>query len=227
MSTPPTGEDPDRGPSDDDARPAQPWEARGGYGQQPGSAGSGAPYPEQPPYGQPSPYGQQPPYGHPSYGQQPTYGPPSYGQQPPYGPSGYGQQPGYGRPPGQQPPYGPYGQQVPPAWQPGGQPPKRDRRRTGLIVALAAVGLAIAAGVALLVYVLSSTILDRAAVERDVATQFEQTEGVKIDLECRHRMIVRKGADYDCEGTTADGEEITIEITIKDSDGTYGWAEKN
>ena len=63
------------------------------------------------------------------------------------------------------------------------------------------------------------------AVERAVASQFEETQCVKLDLECRHRMIVRKGADYDCEGTTADGEEITIEIKIIDSDGRYSWAD--
>ena len=210
MSTPPTGEDPHRTPSSDDqpTAPQQPWPASGTPGQ---------------PWGAPGGYGQQPPYGQPpSYGQ-PTSGQPPYGQQP-YGPGPYGQQPGSG----QQPPYGQYGQQSATAWPPAapGQRP-RDRRRTILIAALVAVGLAICAGVALLVYVLSATILDRAAVEDAVSSQFEEREGVALDLECRHRMIVRPRADYDCDGTTADGEEITIEITITDSEGAYTWAEKD
>ena len=148
---------------------------------------------------------------------QPSYGPPP-GPQP-----AYWQQPAYGPPSGQQTGYAP-----PSGWQPGAPPkPPRDRKRTALIVALVVVGLLIAAGVALLVYVLSSTRLDPAAVERDVAAQFEERNGVSLDLECKHRMIVRPRADYDCDGTTADGEEITIEIRITDSDGAYTWAEKD
>jgi hypothetical protein len=181
MSTPPTGEDPQRGPSER-------W-----------------PTTPQPPGG--------PAYGQPGYGQQP----------PPWG------QPSFGPPPGgQQAPYGPYGQPVPPAWQPGAPPPgkpPRDSKRTALIVALVVVGLALVAGVALLVYVLSSTRLDRASVERDVAAQFEERNGVELDLDCRHRMIVRPGADYECEGTTADGEEIEIRIMIENENGAYTWAE--
>jgi hypothetical protein len=88
-----------------------------------------------------------------------------------------------------------------------------------------ATALAIAGGLALLVYVLSSTILDRAAVEAAVAEQFEQREGVALDLECDERMIVRPGADYECEGSTADGEDVEILITVTDRDGAYTWAE--
>jgi hypothetical protein len=153
------------------------------------------------------PTGEEPPRG--------PFGPPGYGQQPP--PTGFGP-----------PPYGQYGGPVPPAWQPGPPPPAtppRDRTRTALIVALVVVGLAIAAGAALLIYVLSSTRLDRAAVERDVAAQFEERNGVKLSLECRHRMIVRPGADYECRGTTADGEEVEIQIMITDKNGAYTWAE--
>jgi len=203
MSTPPTGEDPHRGPSSDDSptAPQQPWSASGTPGQ---------------PWGAPGGYGQQPPYGQPTSGQQAPYA------QQQFGPGPYGQQPGYG----QQPSYGQYGQ--PPPWQPGAtQAPPRDRTRKRLILALEAVGLAIAVRIGTLVYVLSATILDRTAVEDAVSSQFEEREGVALDLECRHRMIVRPGADYDCDGTTADGEEITIEITITDSEGAYTWAEKD
>jgi hypothetical protein len=88
-----------------------------------------------------------------------------------------------------------------------------------------AIALAVVGAAALLVYVLSSTILDRAAVETAVAEQFEQREGVPLDLECGERMIVRPGADYECEGTTEDGEDLEILITVTSEDGAYTWAE--
>ena len=203
MSTPPTGEDPQRAPDPEGTpTPQQPAERPAAWG---------APGPGQPPYGQ------QP---RPSSYAQPGYGPPSAYQQPAYGAA-----PAQGQP-GQAHQYGPYGSPVPPPWQPG--PPQAapvDRTRKRLILALELVALAIAVAVATLVYVLSSTRLDRAAVESAVASQFEEREGVRLDLECRHRMIVRPGADYECEGTTADGEELEITITITDDDGAYTWAE--
>ncbi|MFG3407174.1 hypothetical protein [Streptomyces sp. NPDC048142] len=116
------------------------------------------PYGGQPPQGQPGPYGQQPgPYGAPPP-QGPPQGQPGYGypQQAPQGvppqqPNPYGQQPqqGYGYPQAQQP--GPYGQQPPaPPYggQPGygGQPPQQPKKKTGLIVGVAVVALAVIAG---------------------------------------------------------------------------------
>ena len=154
-----------------------------------------------------------------------TTPPTSDGPQPPVG-----GQPDAGRPwqpappPGQQPPWGGY---APPAGAvataPAAQP--RDRRRTLLIAALVAVGLAIAAGAGLLFYVLSSTRLDPERVARDVAAQFEEQHRVAIDLECDRVMIVRPGADHECEGTTADGEEVELLITVTDEQGNYTWAE--
>ncbi len=120
-------------------------------------------------------------------------------------------------PPSAPPAWGP-----PPVWAP--LPPK-DRTRTLLIAALVAIALAIAGATALLVYVLSATILDRTAVETAVAEQFEQREGVPLDLECDERMIVRVGGDYECEGTTADGEDVEILITVTDENGAYTWVE--
>jgi Domain of unknown function (DUF4333) len=200
MSTPPTGEDPQWRPAPDES-PTTPQ-------QQPGH---GAPQ-------------RAAPWGAPGSGQQ-SWTPP--GQQPSYGPPP-GQQPIYGPPSGQQPLHARYDGPTPAGWQPGPPPERpRDRTRTALIAALVAVGLLIAAGVALLVYVLSATILDRAAVEEAVSSQFEERYGVALDLECKHRMIVRPRADYDCEGTTPDGQEVEIEIRITNSDGAYTWAEKD
>ena len=165
-----------------------------------------------------------PPTGEDPYGRPP--GPSGYGQQPP---AGYGQpypgkaQPAFGPGPAQQPAQGPYGPPTP--WQPGTPAAPPDRKRKRLVLALELVGLAIAVGVATLVYVLSSTVLDRAAVESAVSTQFEEREGVALDLECDERMIVEPGKDYECEGTTADGEDVQIVITITDENGAYTWAE--
>jgi hypothetical protein len=73
---------------------------------------------------------------------------------------------------------------------------------------------------------LGGTVLDRAAVERDVAQQFQQREGVAIDLSCAEEMKVREGATYDCTGTTADGEDVSLRIAITDEDSAaYTWTE--
>ncbi|MFE9461156.1 hypothetical protein [Streptomyces californicus] len=119
------------------------------------------PYGGQPPQGQPGPYGQQPgPYGAPPPQGGPGYGYPQQAPQgvPPQQPNPYAQpqQPqGYGYPQAQQP--GPYGQQQPPGPPYGGQPqyggqppyggqPQQPKKKTGLIVGVAVVALAVIAG---------------------------------------------------------------------------------
>jgi hypothetical protein len=167
----------------------------------------GQPWGQDPPYGSPppryaqDPYGQPPPYGRPA-----PYGPPpQYGQQPPYGPPQY---PGYGVP-GQ---FGP--------------PPPAPRSRVGLIAVLTGVALLVVAAVAVLVMTLQSTVLDAASAERDVAAQFEQREGVSIDLDCPSDMKVEAGASYTCTGTTADGESVTLRLSITDPrTAAYTWTE--
>jgi hypothetical protein len=161
----------------------------------------GAPYrPRSQPYG--------PPYGQPGNGApgQPPYGPqPPYGQPQQYGPAPYGA-------PGQ-----PYG-------QPAGAPPQKSR--VGLIAAVTGITLLVIAGIVVLVMALQSTVLDRAAVERDVAAQFEEREGVAIDLSCEDEMPVDPGATYECSGVTADDEEVTLQIRIEDEDSAaYTWTE--
>jgi len=148
---------------------------------------------------------------------QPGYGPPGtapYGQQP-FGPSQH-----YG-----QPPYGPPGFGVPgPA--PYGPPPPAQKSRVGLIAAVTAVLLVAIAGVVVLVMALQSTVLDRAAVERDVAAQFEEREGVAVELTCEDEMMVDSGSTYECTGTTADDEDLTLQIRIEDEDSAaYTWTE--
>jgi hypothetical protein len=184
----------------------------------------GAPTPaygQNPPYGQAQPgqYG-QPPYGQPQPGQ---YGQPAYGQPQPYGqaqpgPYGYGQpqpQPQYGTPP-----YGAPGQQF------GQQAGPAEKSKVGLIALVTGGLLVVIALVVVLVMSLQSTVLDPAAVERDVAAQFEEREGVAIDLDCAEEMKVESGATYECTGTTADGEDVTLRIAITDEDtAAYEWRE--
>jgi len=167
-----------------------------------------------PAYGPPQhgapPYGQQP-YGRPQYG--PQYGPP----QQPHGAPRYGPQP-YGQPSGQQPFGAPGG-----GFGPPGAPAKS---RVGLIVGVTAGILVLIALVVVLALTMSSTVLDRNAVERDVAAQFEEREGVAIDLSCDDEMKVEEGATYQCTGTTVDGEDVTLEIAVTDADtAAYTWTE--
>ena len=152
------------------------------------------------------PYGPYPsqPYGPPQppgqYGQPPQYGAPQYGA-PQYGPPQYGV-PSYGHP----------------------SPPKKSR--VGLIAAVTAGLLVLIAGAVVLALSLSSTVLDRNAVERDVAAQFEEREGVAVDLDCAEEMKVESGATYECTGTTADGEDVTLRIAITDENtAAYEWTE--
>jgi hypothetical protein len=135
----------------------------------------------------------------------------------PYGPV----QPGYGQPqPSGQPGFGAPGPA--PYWQ---QAPAQ-KSRVGLIAAVTAIIVLAIAGVVVLVMALQTTVLDRAAVERDVAVQFEEREGVAVDLSCEEEMTVDPGATYECTGTTADDEDLTLQIRIEDEDSAaYTWTE--
>jgi hypothetical protein len=192
----------------------QPWQPGSGQYGQPGygQPGSGQPGYGPPPHGQPG-YG-PPPYGQPPYGQ-PGYGPPPYGQ------PGYGQ-PGYGQPPQPYPPqqYGPPGQYAP--WS-GATQAKKSRLR--LVLGLVTLALLLVLAV-VLADILGPTVLDREAVERDVAAQFEEEYDVSIELTCRDQMRVETGATYRCTGVTAADEEVTLQITITDENfAEYSWTE--
>jgi hypothetical protein len=200
MSNPPQGGDEQR---NDAGQPTpqssqQPWPEPGHQGwAQPGQAPPG--YPPPPVYGPP-----------PGYPPPQVYGPPpGYGPQSGYGQQGYGQQ-GYGQPyasPG-------YGQ----------QPPAPKKKHTGLIIALSAVVVAAAVAVVLSL-VLGPRVLSRSAVQRDVAAQFEQHEGVTMQLRCDQRMKVADHATYTCEGTTADGDRVPVTITVTDAaKARYTWS---
>jgi hypothetical protein len=72
-----------------------------------------------------------------------------------------------------------------------------------------------------------ATMLDSEAVERDVAVQFAEREGVGSILDCPKSMPVEVGATYECTGTTDDGEEVTLVITVTDEETvSYTWTER-
>lgn len=235
MSQPPQGEDPQSpwarpDPSTGAApgsRPVVPGES--GWG--PPSAAPGQPT-ERPGWGASPRPGQPGPYGPSRYGQPPQFGPPpQYGPSPHGQPDQYGQPGGWGPPPGGSgrwggwgPPSGPFteGEGSRGGWGPPAPPartPSRRPRRLGLVVL--AVLLVVAA--LTLPSPFGSTRLDPAAVERAVAGQFEDREGTALDLSCAEELAVRDGATYACAGRTADGEPVTITITLRGEDGDYTW----
>ena len=179
--------------------------------------GAGEPAPERPvwttepvqPYRQPTaPQPAPPPYGPPQYGQ-PGYGQPA---QPAYGQPAYGQPaaPQYGAP-------GQYG---------GGYAQPAKKSKAGLIAGLVVLLVLVIGAVLLFVFLGGSTVLDQGAVERDVAAQFQEREGVAVELTCPADMEVSSGATYECTGQTERGEDVTIQIAITDeASAAYTWTE--
>ena len=100
------------------------------------------------------------------------------------------------------------------------------RRRSRLLVVVACVAvLATASLVVLAVRSLPPDELDRADVERDIASEFEERRGVAVALDCPD-MPVASGEVYHCDGTTSAGVRLTVEIQIGDRlDGSYRWAD--
>ena len=109
-----------------------------------------------------------------------------------------------------------------------GTPPRS--RRPLLFALIAAVAVAAAAVMALALLdptLFGGTVLDRGAVERDVAGQFQQREGVAVTLSCPDDMPLVAGGSYRCTGTTATGERVPIRIVVTDvARAAYSWTER-
>jgi hypothetical protein len=96
------------------------------------------------------------------------------------------------------------------------------RASVGLVAGLTVLVALVAGGVTALA--LGPLTLDPAAVQRDVAAQFEQEHGVGVQLHCPGDMEIARGEVHRCTGTTSAREEITIEIRMTGSpDGAYTW----
>jgi hypothetical protein len=67
--------------------------------------------------------------------------------------------------------------------------------------------------------------LDVAQVQRDVAAQYEAREGVALELSCPDEMPVESGGVFACRGTTAEDDDLYVEIQIADpgEDVDYHW----
>ena len=100
-------------------------------------------------------------------------------------------------------------------------------RRSRLVVVGACIAVLVTAGlVVLAVRSLPPEELDRAAVERDVAAEFEERQGVALDLDCPRDMPVASGEGYTCDGATTDGEPVSVWIQVDDRlDGSYTWSD--
>jgi hypothetical protein len=105
--------------------------------------------------------------------------------------------------------------------------PRPARSRRPLLLAVLGAGVLAAAGLAVVLLdptLFGGTVLDRAAVERDVAGQFQQREGVAVRLDCPQDMAVGPGRSYRCAGTTATGENVLIRIVVTATKpAAYSW----
>jgi Domain of unknown function (DUF4333) len=70
-----------------------------------------------------------------------------------------------------------------------------------------------------------SLALDTGEVERDVAADHEEREGVALDLDCPDDMPMESGGVFPCRGTTPAGEDVYVEIRIADPEDAvdYHW----
>jgi len=173
-----------------------------------------------PPYGQPPPDRQPPPHGPPQYARPPQYGPPGqYGQQQ-YAPGGYGQGQQWTATP-------PYGQAAADDAEPAAER-RGNRRRWIALIAVAVV--VVAAGVTALLLLIQGggdRVLSSSAVERDVAQQFQEKQGVSVKLTCKERMTLVTGGTYHCTGVTGEGESETVTIRVTDAKAAaYTWSDR-
>ena len=95
--------------------------------------------------------------------------------------------------------------------------PGSGRPRRRLVLVAAGAGVLAAAGLAVVLIdptLFGRTVLDRGAVQRDVAGQFQQREGVAVTLDCPGDMPLVTGGSYRCAGTTATGEHVAVRIVV-------------
>jgi Domain of unknown function (DUF4333) len=186
-------------------QPQQQWGQQPGAYQQPGQQGQQ--------YGQPGAYGQPPqgvPGQQPQWGQQPGQQPqqqqaPQWGQQPGQPQQQWGQQPGQ---------FGGYGQPQPTA-----------RKKSPVLLILIAVVVVLIAVVAFLGFVspgfFNKRVLDSTAVQNGVTTVLKDNYKVTAaNVSCPADQPVKQGTTFTCTATV-DGQQKSVQITVKSSDGHY------
>ena len=96
-----------------------------------------------------------------------------------------------------------------------------------MLVAVAVVVVAAGVTALLLARGGGDRVLSRSAVERDVARQFQQNQGVAVTLTCKDTMTLVDGATYHCTGLTGGGEQVRITIRVTDAKAaTYTWSDR-
>ncbi|WP_051162428.1 DUF4333 domain-containing protein [Nocardia brevicatena] len=199
-------------PDPQQAQPTQKWGDQGGHQQ----------------WGQPQAQwgGQQPSQPQPQWGDQQ----PSQPQWQPQQQQQWGQQPHQegGQPQHQQSqewgqPQAQWGQQPQQQW--GAQPgPSQDGgKKTGLIVGLAVLALAVVGGVVALILMLTAKDeLDQNALQSGVQKVLSESYGIEdiSDVTCPSGQQVQVDATFTCE-LKVGGEAKTVNIKITKDDGTY------
>jgi hypothetical protein len=185
-----------------------------GYGQPVAPNQGGWPQqPQQPGYGQPQPQ--------PGYGQQPM---PGYGQ-----PEQQQYQGGYGQQPTQQqyPGYGQPQQQQYPGYQPGfpGGDQGAPQRRTGLIWTIVVVVVVLVAAAGVLGFVwpgfFNTKVLDTTAVQNGVKNVLQNDYKINVsNVTCPSNPEVKVGNVFNCQ-VTVDGQQKSVQVTVKTADGQY------
>ncbi|WP_051133211.1 DUF4333 domain-containing protein [Nocardia paucivorans] len=208
-------------PDPQQAQPTQKWGDQGGqqqWGQSQPQWGAQQPSQPQPQWG-----GQQPsqPHPQPQWQPQPQQQPqqqpqPQWGQQP---------QQDWGQQQSQewQQPQQQWGQQPQQQW--GGQPGPTPGggKKTGLIVGLAVLALAVVGGVVALILVLTAKDeLDQGALQNGVQKVLSESYGIEdiSDVTCPSGQEVKVDATFTCE-LKVGGEAKTVNIKITKEDGTY------
>jgi hypothetical protein len=90
-----------------------------------------------------------------------------------------------------------------------------------LVLAAAVLALAACSGE---VSVGGETTVDSSSLEQQLADQLAPKAGVKPDdvsVSCPDDQEVAKGAKFSCTLTAPNGDEVPVDVTLKDDDGTY------
>jgi outer membrane lipoprotein SlyB len=87
--------------------------------------------------------------------------------------------------------------------------------RKGLLALLAVAALALAG---------CGNEIDTGELEEDLRTQLSEDAGVPaedVSVSCPDGEKAEEGNEFDCTLTAPNGDEVTVEVTMKDDEGNY------